>query len=143
MAGKKGKKRVARQGIKVTAVSTSSGPPSTTVHVELDREELKREVGEFDAVKRVEADIPQRSGGGVRWEHERMSGMASAPAGSRRENIERYFGVHYGPTEAKRLGVGVTIETDAGTVRGQSKRESYTVGEPDRPCESARKPKPE
>ena len=141
MARKKGKRKVASQGIKVTAVATTSGPPSTTVHVEVDRDELKREVGEFDAVKSVEADIPQGSGEGVRWEHERMRGMAAAPPGSHPENIERYLGVHYGPPEAKRLGVGVTIETDAGTVRGQSTGESYTVSDPDRPGETERKPK--
>jgi hypothetical protein len=141
MAGK-GKQRVAKQGVKVSAVSTTSGPPSTTVHVELDRDQLKREVGEFEAVERVEASIPTQVGGAVRWERERMSGMAPSPAGAPRGNVERYFGVHYGPTESKPLGVGVTIQTDAGTVRAQSGRESYSVEDPDRPGASERRRKP-
>ncbi len=147
MAGKKGKRRVAKEGVKVTAVATDRGPPSTSVHVEVETEKLRETVGDFGAVKRVTAEIPQASGEGgkVRWEEEQMSplGRPAERGGARRENVERYFGVHYGPTDARRLGVGVRIETDAGTVRAQSRGESYTVSDPDRPGESERKRRPE
>ncbi len=144
MAGKKAKRRVARRGIKVTAVTTDRGPPSTAVHVELKPDELKEEVGEYGRVKRVSAEVPQqdRARGEVRWEEEPMRPVGRSP-GAAPEPVERYAAVHYGPSEAKRLGVGVSIETDAGKIRGQGRGESYTVGEPDRPGTSERKKKPD
>jgi hypothetical protein len=110
--------------------------------VEVERQRLAREVGGFERIERVEADIPVRGGRAVRWEKAPMSPLGGRAGGPSRDEVERYQAVHYGPSEASQLGVGVTIETDAGRVEAQSQGESYTVGEPHRPDSTERKRRP-
>ncbi|HET9599021.1 MAG TPA: hypothetical protein VFP65_25845 [Anaeromyxobacteraceae bacterium] len=129
--------RVAKQGVKVTAVSTDRGPPATIVHVEVEPKKLKEDVGQLQ-VKGVVAEIPETSGGQVRWREERLHKVDTSARPGSGEVVERYSYGHYGPSEAKRYGVGVKVETDAGDVQAQEPRERHDVGEEGRPEKSGR-----
>jgi hypothetical protein len=63
--GGRSKARVASSGLKVTAVKATAGWAATSVQVEVEAEELKREVGEFSEVRRISARIPGTSGPGA------------------------------------------------------------------------------
>ncbi len=139
--GGRPKARVARKGLKVTAVRATAGPSATSVHVELEPEELKSEVGEFGDVRRVAARIPEDDAerpGRVRWREEtlRPAGTAEQETEGRRRTVRRYFNVHYGPSATEKLGVGVEVETDRCRVKAPPPGHAYTVKEDSQPGES-------
>jgi hypothetical protein len=131
---------VATKGLKVTAVKATSGRSATSVHVEVEPDELKRDVGEFDEVRSVSARIPEESEGPghVRWRNEplRPAGAGEKESGGRRRTVKQYFNVHYGPTAAEDLGVGLELETDRGKVKAPPRGQGYTVKDDSHPGES-------
>ena len=133
--------RIARKGLKVTAVRATAGRSATSVHVELEPDELKSEVGDFRDVRRVSARIPEddaRRPGRVQWRKETLqpAGTAEEESEGRRRTVRRYFNVHYGPGASERLGVGVELETGQGKVKAQPPGHAYTVKDDSRPGES-------
>ncbi len=135
--------RVATRGVRVTAVKATAGRPATSVHVELEPDELKSEVGEFDEVRSVSARIPEESEppGRVRWQKQPLApaGATEREAEGRRRTVRRYFSVHYGPSAEDR-GVGVEVETDRGRVRAPPPGQAYSVKEDSQPGESTMTP---
>lgn len=137
--GGRPKVRVATKGLRVTAVKATAGRPATSVHVEVEPEELKTEVGEFDEVRSVSARIPEegKRPGSVRWRQEplRPVGASERDSEGRRRTVQQYFNVHYGPS-ADGQGVGVEVETDRGRVKAPPPGHAYTVKDDSRPGES-------
>jgi hypothetical protein len=132
--------RVAGRSVKVSAVRTSQGPPATTVQVEVESEELRRELGDLGEVRGVVASIPGGSEGGpVRWTEERLESMGSAEreTDGRRRRVTGYQKVHYGPSDPA-LGVDVKVETDRGPVQAQPPGQATRVKDASQPGESGR-----
>ncbi|HET6437081.1 MAG TPA: hypothetical protein VFG59_03400 [Anaeromyxobacter sp.] len=130
--------KVASKGVKVTAVKATHGPPATSVHVEVEPDDLKEDLGELGEVRSVTARIPEAGEAGrIRWREVRLDRLGAGPEarGSRR-TVARYFKVHYGPTE-QRAGVGVKVDTDRGLVEAQPRDQAYTVKEESKPGESS------
>jgi hypothetical protein len=129
--------RVATKGLRVTAVKATAGRAATSVNVEVEPEELKSEVGEFDEVRSVSARIPEESEGTgrVRWRQEalRPAGASERETEGRRRTVRRYFNVHYGPSPE---GLGVEVETDRGRVKAPRPGEAYAVKSASQPGES-------
>ena len=117
--------------MKVHAVKSTRGPPATTVHVEIDPTKLREEIGEFGAVERVVAEIPEQSD----WRAEHMHKEAVVPRASG-EPLEKYSVTHYGPSDSGERGVGVTLDTEAGPVAAQGSREAHSVCEEGKPDDS-------
>ncbi len=116
------RKKVA-EGIKVRAEKASSGRPATAVHVDVELERVKRQVGDFPDVEEVVAKIPSQAGErDVRWEEQRLDRLGEqarppgGPAPPPGEQVVRYSGVHYGPSDVDRYGVDVRVRTAAGDV---------------------------
>jgi hypothetical protein len=118
---------IVQKGVKVTAVKSQRGPPSTTVNVELNSDEMKEDVGNFGKVTQVSARIPEGGPDAVRWREERMTKFSDGPS------VQRFSSTHYGASDSHELGVGVKIETEAGTLNAQKKGEAYAVRETDKP----------
>ncbi len=140
-AGRRTKARVAQKGVKVTAVQSTAGRSATSVHVEVEPEELKREVGEIGDVRQVSARIPeddQQRPGHVRWREERLqpAGTEERDVEGRRRIVKRYFNVHYGPSRSTDLGVGVRVDTEHGKVNAPPPGHAYTVRDESHPGES-------
>jgi len=135
--GGRSKARVATRGLRVSAVRATAGRPATSVQVEVEPDELKREVGEFGEVRGVSARIPEEGErpGRVRWRREplRPAGASERDAQGRRRTVRRYFNVHYGPSAD---GVGVEVETDRGKVQAPAPGHAYTVKDDSQPGES-------
>jgi hypothetical protein len=107
--------RTVSEGVKVRAVSSSSGRAATTVHVEVEPERIKRQVARFDRVDEVVAEIPcETEGNAVHWDEQRLEKAAEdvRPDG---ERTLRYTGTRYAGTDVGRHGVGVRLKTPAGT----------------------------
>ncbi len=138
-AGEHPRARTVEKGVHVTAVKATAGPPATSVHVELEPEELKREVGEFGEVRGVSARFPEeKAPGHVRWRKEPLhpAGTAEREAEGRRRIVQRYFNVHYGPADSDGLGIGVEVETDTCRVKAPAAGQAYAVKDPPQPGES-------
>ncbi len=137
--GGRPKARVATKGLHVTAVKATAGRPATSVHVELEPDELKSEVGEFDEVRSVSARIAKEGEppGRVRWHKEPLmpAGATEREAEGRRRTVRRYFNVHYGPS-AEELGVGVEVETDRCKVKAPPPGHAYSIKDDSQPGES-------
>lgn len=139
------KRRSVKKGITVTAVTSTRGPPATTVHVEVDPTTLKSELGDFTGVKHVVAEIPDQSEGTLKWRPERMYKERSdvrRPGDPAGPPVEAYAVTHYGPSESRQRGVAVTVETEAGPVAAQERGEAYSVSEAGKPGESRKIPAP-
>lgn len=131
--------RESEKGVKVTAVKTTSGPPATSVHVEVQPDELRGEVGDVGEVRSVSAMIPESGEPGrERWCEETLlpAGSTEQETDGRRRMVQRYFNVHYGPSDTERLGVSVTLQTDRGTVKAPPTGQAYTVKNQGQPGES-------
>jgi hypothetical protein len=143
----RGRRKVASQGIKVTAVSLKSGHPATAVDVELDPVKLKEAIGEYGQVRAVVADIAgerDRDGALARSTQEPLHAVGHPPeAPPPPGTAEHYSSTHLGPSDPRR-GVEISVETDAGVVEAQGADESYSVCEEGQPVESTRRrtPKP-
>jgi hypothetical protein len=137
-----GARKVASDGIKVTAVSRHSGRPATAVDVEVDPVRLKQAIGEYGRVTAVVAEIPgPASGDGVA--HSTLEplhpvGQAATPPGQ--GAVQHYSATHLGPSDPRR-GVEISVETEAGTVEAQGPGESYSVCEEGQPAQSSRRPR--
>ena len=121
---------------------TTAGPPATSVHVEVEPEELKAEVGEFGEVRGVSARIPEDGPPGrVRWKEQRLQSIGTSERESegRRKTVKGYYSMHQGPNASERLGVGVEVETDRGRFKSPPSGHGYTVKDDSQPGESALK----
>lgn len=132
---RKRRRPVASRSVKVDAVRRTVGHPATTVHVAVERDHLREEVGD-DQVKRVVAEFAEREGDAVRWteeeiQHARQLQREAPP------DVEHFSGTHYGPCEPE-LGVKVEVETGTGRVAGQAPDESFTIRETSQPNASQR-----
>jgi len=139
--GRRPKARAATKGLKVSAVKATAGRSATSVTVEVTPEELKREVGQFDDVRRVSARIPeddQVRPGRVRWREEELKpcGTEERESEGKRQTVKQFFNVHYGPARADDLGVGVELETDRGRVKAPAPGHAYAVRDQSKPGES-------
>ena len=134
MTKEKEKGRVVKKGVKVTAVGTTGGRAATTVHVEVEPDQLAEELEGMKDVQGVVADIPQAKDGGVEWKEEPLGKIDSRiKEGTRPSIVERFAETHYGPTEARRLGVAVRVKTDKGTVMPNEEGETFSISDPDKP----------
>ncbi len=137
--GGRPKARVATKGVRVTAVKATAGRPATSVHVEVEPDELKAELGDLGDVRGVSARIAEQGEvpGRLRWKKERLlpAGASEREAEGRRRMVRRYFNVHYGPS-AEDAGVGVEVETDRGRVKAPPPGHAYSVKDDSRPGES-------
>ncbi len=132
------KARTVSRSLRVTAVKATSGRPATSVHVEVEPEELKSEVGEVGDVRGVSARIPEddaRHPGRVRWTEETLhpAGTEEREAEGKRRTVKRFFNVHYGPARCDELGVGVELDTDRGRVKSPAPGQAYTVKDDSKP----------
>ena len=139
-SGARPRARVATKGLRVTAVKATAGRPATSVHVEVEPDELKSEVGDFGEVRGVSARIAEEGGapGAVRWQKKPLvpAGASEREVGGQKRTVRRYFNVHYGPS-AGDLGVGVEVETDQGRVEAPPPGHAYSVKDDSQPGESA------
>ena len=132
--------RVVHKGIRVTAVSKASGPPATSIHVELNARELRDELGDAQ-VQSVTARVPLADGKDIRWAEEPMRKVPGSEGSD--TGIECFESTHYGPCEARELGVDVRVTTARGSVWSHGADESFPVRENDHPRhESTARPLP-
>ncbi|MGC4001433.1 MAG: hypothetical protein QM767_29830 [Anaeromyxobacter sp.] len=140
----RGSKRVVERGVKVSAVASTRGPPSTTVHVEVEPAAMAEQAGDVGEVRRVEAELPEERDGAVRWSRQELHRLARERrvADGKETAVERFGGTHLGPSDAQRLGVGVDVQTDRGTLRAPARSEAYAVREADKPRQRERVQRP-
>ena len=135
------KGRVVHDGVSVSATTSASGPPATSIHVEVDRAELERQMGQPAEIERVTCEVPEQQGtSDVGWRTETMPRVSSEvraarpdEAGPAAKVVDVYGQMLYGPSDVARYGVAVTLETKAGTVLAQEPDETYSAHEADRP----------
>lgn len=141
-SAEKGVEKVVDKGVKVSAVTSNRGPPATTVRVEVNAEEIREQIGEFENLE-VVAQIPDGGPDAVSWKEESLSKIAGGVSDSgRASGVQKFASTHYGPSGSHELGVGVKLRTESGELRTAEPGERYSATEASKPEETRKIPCP-
>ncbi len=128
----------ASRGVRVTSVTSSSGRPATSIDVDVEPETVQENIqGKFTDIRSVVARVPHNRKEEVDWQDEHLSKVSERKAEPGKKGSVRYSGTLYGATDAKRLGVGVRVETDAGNLDADAEGESL-AHDADKPPDGSR-----